>query len=180
MIGRGAARPSEIGARLQVPQTQLSKTFEALIDGGFLRRESPAGEKKRVHYIIQDAVLRFWFGVRQPHVTRWHAYSADQKMHVLRLFASGVFEQEWRGRYPGSKRHWEKGLEIDLLAPGVIAEVEFKSLTAGDRRRVEAELRSKWKRSSLAKSSKPPEFLILDYTAYTRTLKHERAKAHIG
>lgn len=69
-IGRGAAKPSEIAARLGAAQTNLSRLFQQLLDVSLLERELPFGESvrstKRVLYRIKDPVLRFWFQIYSP------------------------------------------------------------------------------------------------------------------
>jgi len=174
-IGRGASRPSEIASRLEVPQTQLSKTFAALIEGGFLRRETPFGDSKVGLYFIHDPVLRFWFHVCSPHRSRWHLYDKAKKLQLIRVFASGVFEQKCRELGHQAQRYWEGDLEIDLIAPihgekerVRVAEIKFASLKAKEKRTLLTALESKWNRCKLARRNLKPEFEVIDFPEYLK------------
>ena len=65
LIGQGVGRPSEMAARLQVPQTALGRPLKRLLELGLARREIPfradAKGGKRAHYKIEDPFLRFWY-----------------------------------------------------------------------------------------------------------------------
>lgn len=176
-IGKGASRPSEIASRLSIPQTQLSKTFAALIDGGFIRRETSFGDTKRGIYAIQDPVLRFWFEVCIPHRSRWHLYNDEKKSQLMRLFASGIFEQSCRALDPAGKRYWEGDLEFDSIIPveGAkkrvrVVEAKFTQLTSKARASLEQDLWLKWSRSKVAAQGYQPEFEILDFEGYLKRI----------
>lgn len=70
-IGAGAHRVSEIAGRLGRPASSLSKPLAALIEMGFVRRETPFGADpksgKRSLYRIDDPFMRLWFRVVAPH-----------------------------------------------------------------------------------------------------------------
>lgn len=175
MIGRGASRPSEIASRLEVPQTHLSKTFAALIEGGFIRREMPFGDKKTTLYVIQDPVLRFWFSVCLPHRSRWHLYDEERKSQLVRVFASGVFEQKCRELHPGSRRYWEGDIEFDAVVPidgdrerVLVVEAKFTRLKSKEKETVLRELSAKWQRSKLASRGWKPKFEVMDFPAYLK------------
>lgn len=63
MIGQGTERPSEMAARLQVPQTALGRPLKRLIDLGLVYRDIPFGNdvkgNKRTLYKLADPFLRF-------------------------------------------------------------------------------------------------------------------------
>ena len=70
-IGAGAHRISEIAGRLGRPASSLSKPLAALVEMGFVRRETPFGADpksgKRSLYRIDDPFMRLWFRVVAPH-----------------------------------------------------------------------------------------------------------------
>ena len=70
-IGAGAHRVSEIAGRLERPASSLSKPLAALVEMGFVRRETPFGADpksgKRSLYRIDDPFMRLWFRVVAPH-----------------------------------------------------------------------------------------------------------------
>lgn len=175
IIGKGASRPSEIAARLGVPQTQLSKTFAALVDGGFIRRDLPFGDTKNGLYVIRDSLLQFWFKVCSPHRARWPHYDDERKMDVLRLFASHVFEQKCRELFPGVKRYWDRHLEFDGVVPVAssknrvhVIEAKFTQLRPKERASCLQKLADKWQGSQLANRGYLPEFEIIDFPAYIK------------
>jgi hypothetical protein len=172
-VGRGAARPSEIASRLGMVQTNLSRLFQQLLDASILERELPYGESVRSTrkslYRIQDPTLRFWFRVYSPHRSLWRTRDAAWKRKLIHDHASTVFEDHCRARFPGSRRHWEAGLEIDLVAPDpardgrlVVAEVKFRRLSARERDGVLRDLESRWARCSLRAKHPRVRFEVLD------------------
>ena len=172
-IGRGAERPSEIARRLGIPQTNLSRLFQQLLDGSVLMRELPFGESlrstKRIFYRIEDPALRFCFRVYSPHRSLWHGYSEREKRERIHQHAATVFEDWCRDRVTGARRYWEKDLEIDFVAPLagegdglLVAEVKWRRLSAAQRRKVERDLVEKWKRSTLAKRHGNVVFKVFD------------------
>jgi AAA+ ATPase superfamily predicted ATPase len=70
-IGMGSHRLSEIGARLGVPSTSLSRPLATLRMLGLVKKETPFGENeqksKRTQYQLSDPFLRFWFKCIAPH-----------------------------------------------------------------------------------------------------------------
>jgi AAA+ ATPase superfamily predicted ATPase len=172
-IGRGAAKPSEIAARLGTSQTNLSRLFQQLLDVSLLERELPYGESlrstKRVLYRIKDPALRFWFQVFSPHRSRWRSYSEAEKLRYLHQHAATVFEDYCRQRVATAARHWEGDVEFDLVYPApsdpstlVVAEVKWKRLTAKERAGVTADLEQRWQRSKLRLRYKKVRFVVLD------------------
>jgi AAA+ ATPase superfamily predicted ATPase len=169
-VGRGAEKPSEIAARLGTAQTNLSRTFQQLLDASVLTREIPFGESlrstKKTRYRIQDPALRFWFQIYSPHRTRWQTYSRSEKEKLIHDHASTVFEDYCRSQHPSAARYWEANVEFDFVREegkrAVVSEVKFKRLIAAERRRLENHLAAGWQRSALAKRFRTVAFEILD------------------
>ena len=70
LIGQGSERPSEMAARLQVPQTALGRPLKRLMELGLVARDVPfgcetAGGKKAL-YRLCDPFLRFWYAFVLP------------------------------------------------------------------------------------------------------------------
>ena len=161
-IGRGAAKPSEIAARLGTAQTNLSRVFQQLLDVSIIERELPYGESvrttKRTQYRICDPVLRFWFQIYSPHRTRWRDYSTDHRNSLLHLHASTIFEDYCRELLGGAARYWEGGdLEFDAVrSEGVgrqstllVSEVKWMRLTPSERAARLRQLEARWGRTKL-------------------------------
>lgn len=172
-IGRGAERPSEIAQKLSVPQTNLSRIFEQLLDASVLVRELPFGESvrttKKTLYRIQDPTIRFWFRVYSPHRSRWMNYTAEERGLLVHDHASSVFEDVCRARFPGASRYWEKDVEFDLVAEDpenpkslIVAEVKWRKVNAAERRSLLATLEKKWERSALGRSRPKVRFEVMD------------------
>jgi hypothetical protein len=177
-IGRGAERPSEIAARMGTAQTNLSRLLQQLLDASILTRELPFGESvrstKKVLYRIQDPTMRFWFRVYSPHQTLWRTYATGQKRKLIHDHAATVFEDFCRTRFPGAQRYWERGLELDLVAPDpkeserlLVAEVKWARLSAAKRKNVLRQLEGKWSHCSLRTSHPRVRFEVLDASILT-------------
>lgn len=172
-VGRGAERPSEIGARLGTAQTNLSRPLQQLLDASLLDREIPYGESprspKKVLYRIHDPAMRFWFRVYSPHQSRWRTYDPAQKRKLVHDHAATVFEDVCRASVPGARRYWEGSLELDLVGPDpekrdrlLVAEVKWRKLTDAERKRILRELSEKWSRCSLSARHPDVRFDVLD------------------
>ena len=172
-VGRGAARPSEIAARLGTAQTNLSRILQQLLDASILARVLPFGESvrstKKILYRIQDPAMRFWFRVFSPHQSRWRTYTPAQKRELIHAHAATVFEDFCRARFPGAQRYWEPRVELDLVAPDpdspkrlLVAEVKWKRLTAAERKELLRQLEGKWSRCSLRARHPQARFEVLD------------------
>jgi hypothetical protein len=172
-VGRGAERPSEIASRLGTPQSNLSRLLQLLLDTSLLARAVPFGESvrstKKTLYRIQDPTIRFWFRVYSPHRTRWATYSVGDRQALVHDHASTVFEDYCRARFPGAERYWEKGLELDLVAPDpddpkglLVAEVKWRQLSRGERDAVRQDLETRWERCSLRARHPRVRFDVLD------------------
>lgn len=177
-VGRGAERPSEIAARLGTAQTNLSRLLQQLLDTSILTRELPFGESvrstKKTLYRIQDPTMRFWFRVYSPHQSRWRTYAATEKRKLIHDHAATVFEDFCRARCPGGQRYWERSIELDLVAPDpndakrlFVAEVKWRSLSAGERKNTLRQLVSKWSRCSLRTRYPRVRFEVLDASILT-------------
>lgn len=173
-IGRGAERPSEIASRLATAQTNLSRLLQQLLDASILQRELPYGESvrttKKTLYRIQDPALRFWFRVFSPHRSRWSSYDAEQRRKLVHDHAASVFEDHCRALFPGSARHWDANVELDLVAPDpddrkgglVVAEIKWRALTKAQRVHTLKQLEAKWERCSLRAKHARVRFAVLD------------------
>jgi AAA+ ATPase superfamily predicted ATPase len=172
-VGRGAERPSEIATRLGTAQTNLSRLLQQLLDASVLERELPYGESvrttKKILYRIADPTMRFWFRVYSPHQSRWMNYPAEEKQKLIHDHASTVFEDSCRSRFPGATRHWEKDIELDLVAPDpdspkslIVAEIKWRKFSAAERRHVQSQLESKWHRCSLKPKHPQVRFEVFD------------------
>jgi hypothetical protein len=172
-VGRGAERPSEIASRLGTAQTNLSRLLQQLLDASVLARELPFGESvrstKKILYRIADPTMRFWFRVYSPHQTLWRTYAAEQKRKLIHDHAATVFEDFCRARFPGAQRYWERGVELDLVAPDpedrkrlLVAEVKWRHLSVAERKNILRQLESKWSRCSLRAKYPKVRFEVFD------------------
>jgi uncharacterized protein len=187
-VGRGAAKPSEMAARLGTAQTNLSRLLQQLLDASILERELPFGEStrstKRTHYRIQDPALRFWFRVYSPHRSRWHDYSTQEKHKLLQDHASTVFEDYCRWQYADASRYWEADVEFDLVRSErrddgqhklIVSEVKWRVLTSAERQRIERQLEERWQRSSLRLRHTHVAFEVLDSSILKRVSREPSA-----
>lgn len=170
LIGRGVHRPSELGSKLQVPQTHLSRPLRQLVDMSFVSREVPFGESerdsKRSLYRIQDPALRFWFGTFSPHQSRWMFYSKNEKEKLIHDHASSVFEDYVRTTLKG-KRYWDTTCELDsvsLVKNKVLKVCECKWTKLSSRKRTELQrnLEDSFAKTKLAADYKVVDFQIND------------------
>lgn len=113
VVARGAHRVSEIGARLALPATSLSRPLAQLVELGLLARDVPFGADsrsgKRSLYRVADPFLRFWFRFVDPERSR---LAAGQVQAV-----AGDVSREWPA-YLGTA--WES-LVRDSVARATIA-----------------------------------------------------------
>jgi len=178
-VGRGAERPSEIAARMGTAQTNLSRLLQQLLDASILTRELPFGESvrstKKTLYRINDPTMRFWFRVYSPHQSRWRTYAATEKRKLIHDHAATVFEDFCRARFAGGQRYWERDIELDLVAPDpndakrlFVAEVKWRSLSAGERKNTLRQLESKWSRCTLRSRYPRVRFEVIDAGILTR------------
>ncbi len=82
LIGRGAHRVSEIGGRLGIPATSLSRPIATLMELGYVAREVPFGrsvrDTKRTLYRLRDPFLRTWYRFVEPNRSRLGAGLANR------------------------------------------------------------------------------------------------------
>jgi uncharacterized protein len=185
VIGRGASRPSEIAARLQTKQQNLSRVLQLMTEAHVLVRELSYGTSSRAAkhtlYKIIDPAMRFWYQVHSLHQTRWQHYTVDEKKKLLRDHAASVFEDYCRSLYPGSSRAWEQSAEFDIVAPAsaegsgaelskqvIVGEVKFNRLSAAERRSLQEQLKQRWHASKLSREYQAKQFLILDIASVLR------------
>jgi len=172
-VGRGAERPSEIASRLGTAQTNLSRLLQQLLDASVLTRELPFGESvrstKKTLYRIADPTIRFWFRVYSPHQSLWRTYATEQKSKLIHDHAASVFEDFCRARFAGAQRYWERGVELDFVAPDpedrkrlLVAEVKWRHLTVAERKNVLRQLESKWSHCSLRAKHHLVRFEVFD------------------
>lgn len=171
-IGRGAEKASEIAARMETAQTNLSRVFQQLIDASLLTREIPFGESlrstKKTRYRIQDPALRFWFRVFSPHRTRWQTCTNVERKKLIHDHAASVFEDICREQHPSAARYWEGDIEFDFVREeagvAVVSEAKYANLSATQRRRIQAQLETAWQRSALQRRYRQVRFEVLDWT----------------
>jgi AAA+ ATPase superfamily predicted ATPase len=169
-IGRGAEKPSEIAARLNTPQTNLSRLFQVLVDARLVVRQVPWGESlrttKRSLYRLEDPMLRFWFRVYSPHRSRWAGYSEAEKAKLVDDHAATVFEDVVRARWPGAARYWEAGAELDSVREEdgrlVVSEVKWAALSKAERDGELASLKLRFARTALARKHTEVSFEVKD------------------
>lgn len=139
LVGAGCARLSEIGARLEVPATSLSRPLSRLVELGLVRREVPFGtpprKAKRSQYTLSDPFLAFWYRFVEPNRSRlsaglvqrvadeieeqwpdhlgraWEDLVRNELPRISPLGEPWEPAQRWWG--PGTDR---KPLELDLVA----------------------------------------------------------------
>lgn len=173
-IGRGSSRASEIAARMQIPQTGLSKPMTVLIQSNLVIRTVPFGENsrnsKRTLYRIGDYALRFWYQVYSIHRSRWHHYDEDQKLSLIRIHADSVLEDEFRKMYPEAARYWSGSrAEFDCVrfAPKdtrkvIVSELKIGRLKVAEKAKIAADVESKFLTAPLANTYKLAGVEVLD------------------
>lgn len=133
LIGSGSERPSEVAARLQVPQTALGRPLKRLMELGLVRKDTPFGadEKgnKKSIYKVADPFLGFWYRFVQPKLSDSHYLerAADWKLFKsdYRQYLGGVWENLLREKFKAS-RWWGAGLDHKPMEIDFIAESEDK------------------------------------------------------
>lgn len=163
-IGRGSVKPSEIGARMGIPQTGLSKPLGILMSANLIVRELPFGDSprnsKKTLYKITDYALRFWYQVYSPHRTRWHHYDRAQKLKLVRDHAAGVLEDEFRKIHLDAARYWEgSNLEFDCVrhAPKhgeqvIVTEIKYREISEAEKSSIASEIKQKFLASRLGEN----------------------------
>jgi len=173
LIGQGSERPSEMAARLQVPQTALGRPLKRLLNLGLVRRDVPfdRDEKggKKTLYKLSDPFLRFWYAFALPRFSnsRYLSTAEDRRgfRTAFRVFLGQAWEELVRDSLrerplPGSNVRWGKvgrwwgsalnrqPMEVDVVAESADGKTllvgEAKmSLSKSEARHVQAELDAK-------------------------------------
>ena len=141
LIGQGVSRPSEIAARLQLPQTALGRPLKRLMDLGLVARDVPFGVDvkggKKSLYRLCDPFLRFWNAFALPRYSDPHFGETASDIASLKLPFRVFLGQAWeelvrdtvgRKAIPGGTFRWRKParwwgaalnrrpMEIDVVA----------------------------------------------------------------
>ena len=99
VIGSGAHRVSEIGARLGRPASSLSRPLSALAEMGLVLREIPFGSDprsgKRSLYKIADPFFRLWFRVVAPHRAALAEAPRETRLAYWRRYRAGLESTAW-------------------------------------------------------------------------------------
>lgn len=142
LIGRGVHRVSEIGGRLGIPATSLSRPLATLMELGYVAREVPFGrsirDTKRTFYRLRDPFLRTWYRFVEPNRSRLGAGLAGQVRAEVEAAWPGHVGEHWeelardslphievRGRqWQPASRWWGRTrdggrVELDLCAEAV-------------------------------------------------------------
>ncbi|OAV44027.1 ATP-binding protein [Lewinella sp. 4G2] len=160
LIANGVHRPSELGARLNKPATDLSRPLKKLIDLGYVERESPFKAKSKHRkgnlYKVKDSFIRFYFQYVQPNLSNLQVDNSARLWQQLKvnlpLFVSHEFERMARvavtqgelGKdFFFTQRWWGKGkngkpMEIDLVGESLdktkllVGECKWSTVKAPD------------------------------------------------
>ncbi len=135
-IATGAHTTKAIAAASGVPERNLHYTFEQLVALGYVSRRYPVtGLKARrtdVRFVLDDALLRFWFRFLFPHRSQLAQLEPHQAWDrlvepQLEAWSGGCFERLCREAFPrlleaeGVKASvevgafWSRQVEIDLV-----------------------------------------------------------------
>lgn len=183
-IGRGAVRPSEIAARMELRQTSLSSPIQLLLHASLLSRDVPfpglSKENKKSIYKISDFALRFWYQVYSPHRSRWHLYSKIKQEQLIHAHAASVLEDCFRDLYIDAHRYWEgKDIEIDSvrydpndLKSVIITEIKHTKLSKKKRNDEQKKLKDKFYKSKLSKKFELTSVEVFDTIDVLERLKN--------
>lgn len=187
-IGRGAVKPSEIGGRLGIPQTNLGRPLQVLMASSLVTRTIPFGESmrttKRVLYEIADPALRFWYNVYSPHRSRWYLYGQVKREEMLKNQASIVLEQSYRAHFPDACRYWEGNLaEFDAVRHAdergksiIISEIKWGPMDQKCKATLRQSIREIFDGCALAERYKLSDIEILDFKDVVKALENQRSR----
>lgn len=170
LIGRGAHKPSEIANHLMQSQGSLGKPMSQLMDIDVIRKEIPFGKKpsvgKKVHLMIQDPSLSFWYNVVVPNTNSWKSLTAVQKKNKIKIQASKIFESYVRLKING-QRFWDKNIEIDAIVDlgskkVKVVEIKFTVLSEIEKKQILSNLQKKWESSEVSKKYIAIEYEVID------------------
>lgn len=157
-IATGAHTPKDIAKGSGVAERNLHYTLEQLVSLGYVSRRYPVtGEKPKrtdVRFVLEDALLRFWFRFVFPHrsqLAQLDAHRAWERLvePQLEAWAGGCFERLCREALPrllegeGVKASvevgsfWSPRTEIDVIgvrADGVteVGECKWGAISAAE------------------------------------------------
>ncbi|MCP4599568.1 MAG: ATP-binding protein, partial [Proteobacteria bacterium] len=97
VIGAGAHRVSEIGGRIGIPATSLSRPLTRLAELGFIKKEKPFGDpergSKRTLYKLADPFLRMWFKTVAPRRALLASATKAARLRIWRQQNKGIFAE---------------------------------------------------------------------------------------
>ncbi|MFO0596570.1 MAG: ATP-binding protein [Myxococcaceae bacterium] len=135
-IAGGANTPRDVAKVAGLPERNLHYTLEQLVSLGYVSRRYPLSGarpvKKQVRYVLDDALLRFWFRFVYPNRTQVMTASPGEAFDrvvapQLEPWAGGCFERLAREALPGLLRaegvsasvevgrYWSKDVEVDVV-----------------------------------------------------------------
>lgn len=90
LVGRGAHRPAELGARLGVKDTTLAKPLRHLADLGLIERQAPydfdsgrpVSGGRRALYKLADPFLAMWYACVRPYLSGLNLGAASARKHA--------------------------------------------------------------------------------------------------
>ncbi|MCC6898614.1 MAG: ATP-binding protein [Polyangiaceae bacterium] len=180
VVARGSHRVSEIGARLMLPATTLSRPLARLVELGLLVREVPfdasARDGKVSLYRVGDPFLRFWFRFVDPNRSRLAAGQVEEVSTEIQREWPVFLGEAWESlvresvpratiagkRWHPASRWWGRDasgtqLELDVVARSsesarelLVGEVKLR-LSAKEVPRAFAELRDKTDRCPITR-----------------------------
>jgi hypothetical protein len=187
LIANGVHRPSELGARLNKPATDLSRPLARLVELGYVQLETPYGAKARKRkgnlYKVADPFVRFYYRFVHPNLSRTQFGPTDRLWEQLReslpIFVSAEFErlarravsqhEDLRADFFTAERWWGKAadgrpMEIDLVSESadgsklLVGECKWAEVLAPDT--LQQELVAKAKRLPFYKNQEIVPILI--------------------
>jgi len=192
IIALGANKLSEIGARMQMKSTSLSRYLDILRDLQIVERHVPVTEpnpqkSKRGIYRIKDYYIRFWFSFVFPFENYLEIgnikYLHDNFTKKFDLYLSHVFEEQMQSLslnfipFPVQRigKYWDKNIEIDIVGlnedTGQIAFGECKWQNRPVGRTVLYDLISKTKHVSWYEHDRQEFFLVFSKSGFTSAAK---------
>lgn len=100
-------------------QGSLGKPMSQLIDIDAIRKEIPFGDKpslsKKVHLMIQDPSLSFWYNIVIPNINSWSAMTTPEKKNKVKLQASKIFENYVRLKINGNQQRYLKNTNVSNI-----------------------------------------------------------------
>jgi AAA+ ATPase superfamily predicted ATPase len=135
-IASGSHTPRTIARTSGLPERNLHYTLEQLVTLGYVSRQYPLSgarsTRKQVRYVLDDALLRFWFRFVYPHRSQVVMLEPGQAFDRiiaphLDAWAGGCFERLSRAALPGLLeaegvtagvevgRFWSDEVEIDVV-----------------------------------------------------------------